>query len=556
MKMYSFVLYCHILDEDTERLLAIKSQIKNLLETKGKEGLLILFIDTGLQELLSMIHPIQRELGRFEAKQAKKELKKDFRKRSKNLRKGANRALSLEKKLESNVRVLTALDLVDIFGEMYDVENLKGFILGVHSEIRYDTPKFIEAIVRLRMIGSRVPVLRLDRDVIIPPEKEQCDLESIRERALDLCKEVETHHDTTQVLATILSANYQAPALNEKNIKVWHRGYATRIFPSLVIPEDQDANKYIKLKNKKNEKYWLSQMEKHFNHDLTNDFINRLWEWGADPRTAVISGALLYMSDAVVLNVPPFSNFSQPVVWIDDHLRYVLHREMGDFCRQTKHALKFPSQPLHVFYEDIKVPKHRPAENFMLYTAKTYLPSLLWGSFVDYWLCENNDLKLREDMVKGTHRDDWLHERKYGKPGVLAKAVREARAGYRPDEGKLRQDLIEKAQKRLEEVITIWGQLFDEKNGQYTFVSAWVNDKYPQTLKDVLKKSAEKSEHIIPSKLPDRIDKFEGSLETQFNLLLDDACRYVKWVFEWPHVMSVIRSVPPGEFRSDLDWEP
>jgi hypothetical protein len=542
MQWRKFVLYCHVVRDDERNLLRIRKDIQQLLA--NNEGLLVLFIDEGLPDLLRMIHPIKRELSRSEAKKEKQKLKDDLRNRSKSLQEGERFGGNLERQLGSDVRVLTALDLVDIFGEMSTVEDLKKFLIGMKSEMRYDTPKFIESIVRLRMIGSRVPVLRLDRDVLIPPDKKRFDRGRLENSILRICEAVKVHHENTQVLATILSANYRTPTDDCKDVMVWSRGYATRIMPSLLVPDGKDAKKYIE--NSKQVNSWEKELRKHFLPELTRRFYSDLWKWGA-PKTAVISGALLYMNDAVVLNVPPFSNFSQTVVWIDDHLRYILHREMGDFCQQTVRQYR-SNRLLHVFYSEQQLTKYRTAENFLLYTVKTYLPSLLWGSFFDYWLCTNELLKRREEEVPQEKLDDWKNQRREGNPGILAKAVREARSGCLPDEGSLRDELKETANKRLEALLEIWGGL--RHGDKHSLASAWVHDKLPASAKVAL------SDKGFTTKLPGTVEQFQDNLKDGFNELLDDTCRYVKWVFEWPRVVSVIRSIPPGEFRSDLEWSP
>lgn len=535
------MLYCHISEKDETPLLEIREDICKLLEEE--HGLLVLFLDTGLADLLDMIHPIERELSRADVKKEKLLLKTDYRKRSQSLRESEALGKSLENSFGPCLRVLTALDLIDVFGEMMGVGELKKFLMGTKGEIRYDTPKFIEAIVRLRMIGSRVPLLRLDHDVLIPATGESFNKDTLTLAILKICNAVAEHHNSTQILATILSANYKSPDANEKDVMAWNRGFATRILPSLLLPEDNVAQEYLQNKTSKN---WGTELQSHFRPEFTKKFFHDLWQWGA-PKTAIISGALLYMNDAVVLNVPPFSNFSQRVMWIDDHLRYVLHREMGDLCRQTKIESK-TGERLHVFYEKVQISKYRATENFLLYTVQTYLPSLIWGSFVDYWLCPDPILKRREEEVPLDHKENWKTRRDNGCPGILATAVLDARAGCPPDEAKLRRKLKAAANDRLKVLCEIWGDLKDEKC--HSIASAWVHGQFTDSLKTALKTASP----IVSLNLPDRVEDFQNNLETGFNALLDDTCQYIKWVSEWPRVVSVIRSVPTGELRSDLGW--
>lgn len=144
----------------------------------------------------------------------------------------------------------------------------------------------------------------------------------------------------------------------------------------------------------------------------------------------------------------------------------------------------------------------------------------------------------------------WCQERQEGCPGILATAVREARAGCLPDEALLREQLKKAANERLEDLRRVWGDL--QNNKSHSFASAWVHGQFPRAVKKALLNGEPK----IASKLPKSVGCFRDGLKDGFNELLDDTCRYVKWVFEWPRVVSVIRAVPPGEFRSDLEWKP
>jgi hypothetical protein len=46
----------------------------------------------------------------------------------------------------------------------------------------------------------------------------------------------------------------------------------------------------------------------------------------------VISGAGLYMSRSAILRLPPFMNFENNILWVDDHLKRRLHEVLGDLA--------------------------------------------------------------------------------------------------------------------------------------------------------------------------------------------------------------------------------
>ncbi len=71
--------------------------------------------------------------------------------------------------LNQRVRVISPIDLYDKFVRMNwaTAENLRWWFIGKSQAIRYDTPKIVEAIVRLRLLGSGVPVCPLS-EVLVP----------------------------------------------------------------------------------------------------------------------------------------------------------------------------------------------------------------------------------------------------------------------------------------------------------------------------------------------------------------------------------------------------
>src|SRR5712692_10435737 len=78
------------------------------------------------------------------------------------------------KELVPRLRFVTALDLHKVFGRITNSElagYLKVWIVGDAGRGTYDSPKIVEAIVRLRLLGSGVPVFRVDHDVLFRKEK-------------------------------------------------------------------------------------------------------------------------------------------------------------------------------------------------------------------------------------------------------------------------------------------------------------------------------------------------------------------------------------------------
>lgn len=524
---------------------------------------LVLFYDAGLRQLLEKIRPIL--LSELDKAQAKKGIKDDLIKSVTELKFGnlfgmALRKLAEDKGLEDNLRILTALDLVDIFSEMSDVQDLRDYFLGEPGNMSYDSPKIIEAIVRLRLLGSGIPVFRLDQDVLFPSEDIPNAYKKLQDAIDTQLKELKEHHVESTIHSTILSADYEEP---EKAIKrgrpsliAYSRGYATRVQPALLVKPD--LLKEIKSGSLK----WDNYARRSFDKSIAEKFFDNksLAEWGA-PATGVISGALLYMSDGVVLNIPPFSNFSLNVVWIDDHLRYALHRELGDFAQFT--ASRPGGGYLHVRSDKCVIKCRTGFENLASYTLCTYLPQLLWGAIFDAWICKEPILKFRRieqglDLKKWEEKkeEDW----KGNLRGFFAERIKQVQMGrIIRDVVKLRNDLRIDALERIKKVREIWGDL-KAGDGTETFASCWARHEVPSRLLDIVDTHIDNTDYSAEKKkadkeiargLPD--DIILGSvLGNQLEQLITDAVGYLRWAQKWPQVVMVVRSIKRGTLESDL----
>jgi hypothetical protein len=93
-------------------------------------------------------------------------------------------------------------------------------------------------------------------------------------------------------------------------------------------------------------------------------------------RTAeqVISGAGLYMSLSAILRLPPFMNFENNVIWVDDHLKRRLHEVLGDLATTD---LEHVEESL--FHQD-RYPKPKCIQpNDIKWAKSTYFYRLISG---------------------------------------------------------------------------------------------------------------------------------------------------------------------------------
>jgi hypothetical protein len=136
------------------------------------------------------------------------------------------------------------------------------------------------------------------------------------------------------------------------------------------------------------------------NPDFCRNFLENLYKVGANPYAQVISGAGLCLNDSAILDLPPFSNMKQNVMWIDDHLKHSLHHELRHFGWRRKHSLHGRIE--NASFKQLRFLKKKggPKLNDEIWLIKNYMPRLLLGCIVDSWLRGSEYLKTTFDTDK------------------------------------------------------------------------------------------------------------------------------------------------------------
>jgi hypothetical protein len=189
------------------------------------------------------------------------------------------------------------------------------------------------------------------------------------------------------------------------------------------------------------------------------DFLSDLPYIGANPFRQVISGGGLCLSDGAILDLPPYSNMRLNVMWIDDHLKYALHDELGHF---NIHIFEVGSarennagfyQSRHLF---------QPSLWDVRWHMRTYLMRLLLGCVADAWLrsapCLKWSLPFEAPFVPSDWRNGraWLDERT---PHAYAKSFLQIlpRRLTTAEATKLKDQLWSIGRRRLFAVAQHWG---------------------------------------------------------------------------------------------------
>ncbi len=194
-------------------------------EIESPPGVLILFLDYGLGSMLTEISdaglPDKHAKSGLEEKIPELKFAELVRKKV--------WELTRIQGVEQCIRVLTPLDLVYIFKNMSQVSVLK-YVVGAEGQVRYDSPNFIEAIVRARLLGSGIPVFRVDRNVLLPERDEGFYphyYQQLASAITELIKALNEHQRHNRILSTIMSCNYERPSSDDDDVIAWYRGYTT-----------------------------------------------------------------------------------------------------------------------------------------------------------------------------------------------------------------------------------------------------------------------------------------------------------------------------------------
>lgn len=349
------------------------------------------------------------------------------------------------------VRLITARDLIDLVDHLQQPPGggtvprrhrlrraeIERRLIGPGGNLRYDSAKAIEAVVRIANFSRNVPLLRFDDDVIFPRTRASRTKKSMartRHSILALCEryhELALHPD---IHTFVFSGSYLDPKLapafapgpagrrraqarragpalkgiaRARLVDTALNGFATRVvmLANLAPLEMVDglhagAKNYLARLKKRT---WIAPGDKRENLDLVKVrcFLNGLCETGANAHRQVTSGAGLCLSDSAILDLPPFSNMSQNVMWIDDHLKFSLHHELRHFglppsAGARKATGSAPPAIGRVDAAWFQQQRHLTGVTLadVRWHTRQYLPRLLRGMIADSWLRADPRVKL------------------------------------------------------------------------------------------------------------------------------------------------------------------
>jgi hypothetical protein len=301
-------------------------------------------------------------------------------------------------------------------------------------------------------------------------------------------------------------------------------------------------------------------------------FLDTLVQVGANPFRQVISGAGLCLSDGAILDLPPYSNMRQNVMWIDDHLKYALHDELGHFGRWTRTHHLYESRVSESRFQQIRHArrKNRPLFSYadVRWHNNTYMLRLILGCVADSWL------RGRSEIKQGTQK---LRKRKYQEllgsvphifgdnfldviPGGWESFANTAKADQ------FRQVLWEEGCKRLRKIVKLWGAPRYHNTYLGLFILGKDHPRYAE-FRQFLPKGISKGLNSAVTKLPKRFIKAKQitqnkdlrnpTLDQALVLLIDDFVNYLSLVQFWPLFVQSVRCLQNqhAQYQSkSLEW--
>ncbi|MFM9965349.1 MAG: hypothetical protein ACKV2Q_29540 [Planctomycetaceae bacterium] len=503
-----YFLFSHLYENNLNDLSGNKNEwlrdLVVLLEASDFPGMVVLFYDRGWQELvrgtllggdvaaaLAVAEQAARTAERVEAA-----------------------AQSLSSQAGSRVLVVTALDLLPLVQRLgqscagVTATKLANFLGTNFSGARYDFPKLIEAFLRLRNLGG-CPVLRIDQDVLFNTSKYPgTELHA----PLGLAESVRTMvgeyrrrcalADSPAFLMTGRYLNSAGTTVNDWSRNDWLGAFATRPFPALAVDSTGEPLFHAPTLQAY---YGVDDSASHLKID-GEGLPAGLSRIGAPPVNSPISGSLLTFNAPLVIEAPPFCNFRTNVVWIDDFLKFAMHRELHRLPNTTVSSA-FSNSPLIATCETVK--ERPPISNARSYTLENYLPALVRGCVVDAWI--QPDARTKVDFSAAASSGPLIRHlqaaRQHG--GLGAEQARSCRA-----------ELSQSASVRLNEVRDQWARLPS------------VGD--------------------LPSLATEWSGRGELSSLIGLETLLEDTLEYIEWAVVWPVVTDAVRALPRGFLKFDL----
>jgi hypothetical protein len=433
------------------------------------------------------------------------------------------------------------------------------FFAGGANQLRYDGSKVVEGAIRIGNIGRQVPIFRFDDDVIFfggrtPGTNRAREIKRTRSGILRLCERYHQLSVDPEVHYFVYSGRYAEPkelepASSRANEAAILNGFATRVVQLASLPEHTPVRK---------------EETARVSSGKAACFLQDLYHYGANPLGQVISGAGLCLSDSAILDLPPFSNMRLNVVWIDDHLKYALHHELGHLGvrRRTRHSARVQKARFSQLRRE-----GPPTYENVRWHLQVYMLRLILGCVADAWLRNHPGLKRTlKELGRANYDALMMHV-----PGYYAREFLDVLPRGWSTDGKRKLDfqrgLWKAARVRLTEIVEAW----DREEFRDTFLGVFVDGmSHPRhrEFRDYLPKGIGAGLRVAVQQLPAEYPEalaIEGSiddpdLDVALKVLVEDFVEYFELVLFWKYFTQSVRfmlnrdELRRGIQGEDLDW--
>lgn len=315
--------------EENEIVESVLSYYKAYLKCKNI-GLVYVYVDTGIRQVLDNIFMGE---GKIDIDINELAFEHTVRNILKLAEDQALRELSMDENFDASTapkfQFIGLPHLSTLIASLYRMDKDLVKNLAGRDSFTYDAPKFVEAVIRLARgndpLLSGDPVLRFDQDVEVNEDGIDALLKKIHNAIIrrhgfsffsggygrpDINDAVNDHAVRCHWLANIQD-NDQPPYHLIPQGEYFLRDIGE--FGATSIPNSKKVSASTGMKN-----YLINlhQGDRSANRDSEQ----------------VISGAGLYMSQSAILRLPPFMNFENNIIWVDDYLKRRLHEAIGDLA--------------------------------------------------------------------------------------------------------------------------------------------------------------------------------------------------------------------------------
>lgn len=471
------------------------------------------------------------------------------------------------------VRLVSAYRLIELLQTIERVgaeaaDELEGYLVGPGGRLRYDSVKVIEAVIRIANFSRNAPILRFDDDVIFPRtgdrDVRQQRVAKTREGVMRLCRHFDELSANWEVNYFIFSGSYLAPRTtayfdreagqgeeppsegsDSSLVQAAIDGFATRVVQLAEVPELTSVD-HLDPQDPALDRALQDIPCAEIELGTVRRFLRELWEIGANPFRQVISGAGLCLSDSAILDLPPYSNMRENVMWIDDHLKFSLHHELRHFGlpATTAATVKAVSHGIgRLAGASFRQERHPDGVTLgdVRWHTNQYLPRLLRGAIADSWLREDPRLKCPASLYSP---DEWVEVLRSA-PGRFAKYFNAA-ARRTPPGQDIRQILQGLALERLKRIVELWS------DGSYSGTFLHLVTRGGQGASVRRWKELGFFPEICPDGLAPAVDELSGfwsdpgrqpspALAELVDDLIDDFLEYPKLVLFWKHFVQATR---------------